>query len=231
MTDAIGYTRLSQESDRSIDAQKANIREYASANDFELFEIYDDGERASGFETESREEYQRVRDRVADGTVTAVIVNDKRRLSRGFDETMRLILDCRQSGVEIHTYMDGQLDLEDPVGVAIELVQAASEAKAKKKEIERARDAVNERLERGDDHGPPRTGMEYGPDGRQQQPGDDFEKVVKVLQLAEDHTYEEIQRKTGVPTSTANRIVQHREWYEERAGRELRAAGVELATR
>lgn len=57
MSSAIGYTRLSRDSDTSIDRQKRHIREYADKNGLLLDHIYDDGERSSGFD-ESRQEYQ-----------------------------------------------------------------------------------------------------------------------------------------------------------------------------
>ena len=114
MSRSIGYTRLSQESDTSIDRQKRHIHEYVVDLGFELETIYDDGERSSGFD-ESREEYVKLRGRVQSGEIEAVVVNDKRRLARDFDETMRLVLDLREHDVEAHTYQQGQLDLSDPV--------------------------------------------------------------------------------------------------------------------
>ena len=132
MSSAIGYTRLSQESDTSIDRQKRHIRAYADENGLTLEAIFDDGERSSGFD-ESREEYQRVRKRVQSGEVAAVVVNDKRRLARDFDETMRLVLDLREHDIEAHTFQEGRLDLSDPVQAAVEVLQAASEHEAKKR--------------------------------------------------------------------------------------------------
>jgi len=132
MSRSIGYTRLSQESDTSIDRQKRHIHEYVVDLSFELETIYDDGERSSGFD-ESREEYVKLRDRVQSGEIEAVVVNDKRRLARDFDETMRLVLDLREHDVEAHTYQEGQLDLSDPVQAAVEVLQAASEHEAKKR--------------------------------------------------------------------------------------------------
>jgi len=130
MTEAVGYTRLSQDSDTSIGRQKRHIREYADANGFELVELYDDGEHSSGFDA-GREQYQNLRDHVEGGD------NGKRRLARDFDETMRLVLDLREHEVEAHTYEDGRLDLSEPVQAAVEVLQAASEHEAKKKEIEK----------------------------------------------------------------------------------------------
>lgn len=63
MGDVLGYTRLSQESDTSIDRQKRHIREYVDNQGMSLDRIYDDGERTSGW-NESREEYQQVREQV-----------------------------------------------------------------------------------------------------------------------------------------------------------------------
>jgi len=62
---AIGYTRLSQQSDTSIERQRSHIKEYADERGWQLATVYDDGERASGFDS-NREQYQRLRDRVRD---------------------------------------------------------------------------------------------------------------------------------------------------------------------
>ncbi|ELY62535.1 recombinase family protein [Natronococcus jeotgali] len=45
----IGYVRLSQESDRSIAAQKQDIRGYCADRDLELVGILNEGTRTSGF--------------------------------------------------------------------------------------------------------------------------------------------------------------------------------------
>jgi DNA invertase Pin-like site-specific DNA recombinase len=196
MSKSIGYTRLSQESDTSIDRQKRHIYEYVVDLGFELETIYDDGERSSGFD-ESREEYVKLRDRVLSGEIKAVVVNDKRRLARDFDETMRLVLDLREHDVEAHTYQQGQLDLSDPVQAAVEVLQAASEHEAKKKEIERAREAVQERLDNGFDHGRPPIGFRFDDAGERWVPdiGGEFEDVVEAIQMS----------TTGLPTLLSKR--------------------------
>lgn len=208
MTVAIGYTRLSQDSDTSIDRQKRHIREYASDHGFELETIYDDGERSSGFETESRDEYQRVRERVRDNDVDAVVVNDKRRLARDFDETMRLILDLRKYEIEAHTFEDGQLDLSDPMQVAIEVVQAASEHKAKKKEIERAKEAVRERQEDGCYQGTPPFGLEFAADKCHLQKNSEEWETLEYVWGASNRgeSYAEIEAETGLSKATISRI-------------------------
>lgn len=215
---AIGYVRLSQESDTSIERQQRNIEAYADEHDLALEDIYSDGQRASGFDGE-RPEYEAVVETVRHGDIEAVIVNDKRRLTRDVDEAMRLIPDFRENGVELHTHQDGSLDLSDPIRAAIEIVSAAAAHEEKMAEIEKAREATRERVEDPDiDHGRPRFGMEYGPDGRRQVPGDRFEDALEVLELRKrGWTLHQIKQETGVAKSTAYRILENREFYEERA--------------
>lgn len=215
MSDAIGYTRLSQESDTSIERQKRHIRAYADERHFTLKTIYDDGERSSGFD-EDREQYQQVRSRVQSGKIVAVIVNDKRRLARDFDETMRLVLDLRENDVEAHTYQEGKLDLSDPVQAAVEVLQAASEHEAKKKEIERAREAVQERIEKGHDHGRPPIGFRFDDAGEQWVPDREgrFPDVVHAIRMVDEGaTYRDVEEEIGIAPSTMSRIIDRREQY------------------
>jgi DNA invertase Pin-like site-specific DNA recombinase len=215
---AVGYTRLSQESDTSIDRQKRHIREYCEEHGFDLGRIYDDGEQASGWDSE-RSEYEDLRQRIADNDgIAQLVLNDKRRIARDIDEVMRLIPDLRQNGIELHTYQDGRLDLDDPMRAAIEILQAAAAHKEKLEEIKKSIEAVQERLEAGHDHGPPRFGMEYGPDGKYQQPSDDFDTVREVWGLHDDGaSFDEIVDQTDVPRGTAHRIIKNRDWYLQRA--------------
>ncbi|WP_049984100.1 recombinase family protein [Halorubrum sp. BV1] len=215
MSSAVGYTRLSQESDTSIDRQKRHIRAYADENGLTLEAIYDDGERSSGFD-ESREEYQRVRERVQSGEIAAVVVNDKRRLARDFDETMRLVLDLRENDVEAHTFQEGRLDLSDPVQAAVEVLQAASEHEAKKKEIERAREAVQERIQNGYDHGRPPIGFRFDDAGERWVPDREgrFTDVVEAIRMVDDGaTYRDVEEELGIAPSTMSGVMDRRDRY------------------
>lgn len=216
MTTAIGYTRLSQDSDASIDRQKDHIREYAAERDFDLETILNDGERSSGFD-DSREQYQLLRDRVSAGSVDAIIVNDKRRLARDFDATMRLVLDLRESNVDAHTYDEGRLDLSDPMQAAIEVVQAASEHEAKLKEINRSKEAVQERIENGCYQGTPPIGLEFADDKCHLQKSDRWDDLEQAFALFEnsDNTLAEISEETGFGISTLSRMRSRgRSYYE-----------------
>lgn len=214
---AIGYTRLSQQSDASIERQKRHIREYADEHGLELEQIYDDGEGSSGFDTAERTAYQKLREQITAGGPDVVIVNDKRRLARDVDEVMRLIPAVRTNDIELHTFQDGEIDLSDPMKAAIEILQAAAAHKEKKEEIEKSIEAVEERINSGYDHGPPRFGMEYDDEGKYQRPGEDFHLVERVWELREEgKSYPVIEGITGVPSSTAHRVVQNKEWYQNR---------------
>jgi DNA invertase Pin-like site-specific DNA recombinase len=217
MTTALGYTRLSQQSDTSIANQQANIRAYAETHGLTLAEVLSDGEQSSGFDTDELEAYHSLVERVRHGGIGAVIVNDKRRLVRDENEVMRLIADLRSNDVTLHTHQSGQVDLSEPINAAIEILRAATAAEEKRKEIERSKEAIQKKQARGDDLGRPRFGMEYSADGRRQVPGDEFGTVLEVLKLErEGSTYDEIAETTGVPLGTVSRIINRREWYVER---------------
>jgi len=224
MPDAVGYIRLSQESDTSIERQRTNIESYADAHGLTLERLYSDGQRASGFDGD-RPEYEAVVERVRTGDVAAVIVNDKRRLTRDVDEAMRLIPDFREAGVELHTCQAGSLDLSDPIRAAIEIVSAAAAHEEKMQEIEKARTATAERVADPDiDHGRPRFGMEYNAAGDRQVPGEDFDTVCEILDRRRNGwTLQMISEDLDVAKSTAYRVLENRDWYRERSGDRLTA--------
>lgn len=218
MSDAIGYTRLSQSSDTSIPRQKEHIRSYAAEHGFDLIELYDDGERSSGFDSD-RTEFQNVRARVSEGKVDAIIVNDKRRLARDFDATMRMILDCRENGIEIHTDQEGQLDISDPMNAAIEVIQAASDYEAKKKEISKAKEAVKDRQENGCYHGKPPLGLQFADDNcHLEKDQEEWETVSNIIEnRARGDTVVSVADEENVSTATVSRVANRGyEWYQDK---------------
>lgn len=226
---ADGYTRLSQESDTSIDTQKSHIREYCDENDLELRQIYDDGQRSSGWDDE-RTEYGKLRESIgADDGPDAIVLNDKRRLVRDIDEVLRLIADLRTHGVELHTCLaEGPLDLSDPIKMAIEIVEAASAHKEKRAEIQKARTAVDERLDAGFDHGRPPLGLQFDDDKQYWIPDEDFETVIDVIAFArQGKSQHEISKMDGIPVSqsTVSRIVDREDEYLRRVPVDVEGIG------
>ena len=159
---ADGYTRLSQDSDRSIPRQKENIKEWIETRtDAHLNKIYDDGRWSTGFSTEARDEWQRVLERIQNGETDMVVADGKRRFARDFDDTMELIVACRRNNVQLVDTNEGPLDLDDPMNVAVELVQAASEHEAMQRYIEKSIKETNRRIEAGNYHGEPPAGLTF----------------------------------------------------------------------
>lgn len=213
---AVGYTRLSQDSDTSIDRQKAAIWEYCDTHGLELTAIRDDGKFSSGFDND-RTEYQSVKRLVDEQAVGAVVVYDKTRIGRDFDERMQFVLDLRRTDTELHSARRGVIDLSDPTDAAVESIHAAKDDEAKREEIEKSKEAVEERLEAGYDHGRPPFGLQFDDAGEYWVPGDRFDDVLEVLRLRNaGHTYEEIADEVGVGAGTAHRIVDRREFYVKR---------------
>lgn len=210
----VGYVRLSQESDRSIEGQKRDIRAYCSDRPLELLGILNDGSGSSGFDSD-REKFVEVRRLAESGDVGAVVVRDLARLSRDQHDRLRFLLTLDEQGVDLHSVERGVVDTSD-YNLAIEAAMAASDDVGKRKEINRSKRETERRLEAGYDHGRPPFGMCFDADGRYWVPGENFETALTVIQLRDaGHSYREIEEKTGVPYSTARRITDRSELYQE----------------
>lgn len=109
---AVGYLRLSQDG-KSLDRQRRGVEDYAAAHDYALAEIYNEGKRASGFNTD-RPEYTALLDHIETGSVDAVIVPNLSRLSRDRKERLRLLFDVDRAGVGLHSVeLARPVDLDD----------------------------------------------------------------------------------------------------------------------
>lgn len=219
--EAWGYVRLSQEGrDASLEEQKQSIREYARDTDgLGLATTRNDGTNTSGFDTD-REEYQLLRGKIADGEIDAVVVRDRARLSRDFDERLRLLTLFRSQNVELHVVEDrGKIDVQDVQTAAMECVHAAMDHVKKMAEIERAREAIQQRVERGDALGRPPLGLRYSDDGTEFVPdrkSGEFGDALDVIRLREEgESWRGIEEETGVNHSTARSVYERRERYLE----------------
>lgn len=216
---AVGYTRLSQESDSSIPSQKEDVKKYCQDHGLELQKIFDDGQNSSGFNDE-RPEYLDMKQRLELGDIDAVVIRDRQRIGRNFDERMRFILDLRQEGVELHTWSDGQIDLEDPYSVAVEGIHSASDDKKKREEIKKAAHELKKRQEKGYYHGSPPYGLQYDDKNQFLVPDENFDKALEVIRLREeqDKSYPQIAEEVdGMTQSKAWRICKkNKEKYLEK---------------
>ena len=217
MTDALGYTRLSQRSDVSIDRQKELIRDYCTEHGLDLVDIYDDGQRSSGFD-DDREAYNEMMEHVRAGEVDAVVVRDRTRLGRDKHLRMEHFSRMARLGVELHTVADEHIDPEDPTALLREAMYAQQHDESKREEIKKAKAETKRRIENGYDHGRPRFGMIYDGEGKYQVPGEKFDTVLEVLRAKSGgKSYREIADEHDVSKTTAQKIVERREWYVERS--------------
>lgn len=220
---AWGYARLSQSGrDGSLDEQLADIREYVrDTDDLELATTLNEGANTSGF-NDDRPKYRRLLDNMDSGSVDAVVVRDRARLSRDFDERLRLLTRFRGDGVEWHVVeAGGRINVSDVQTAAMEAMHAAMDHMKKKMEIERSKQVVEERMADPDvDHGGVRFGMKYRDDGRRQVPGEKWKEVERIFELADaGESKRAIARDEQVSASrrTIKKVIDRREWYEARA--------------
>lgn len=100
-------------------------------------------------------------------------------------------------------------------------VQRAVESDVKRREIEKSREALDAREERGDDHGRPPFGLRYDDAGRRWVPdreSGEFATTLEVIRLREDGlSWRDIEDETGVSRSTARGIVERKQRYLEEA--------------
>jgi DNA invertase Pin-like site-specific DNA recombinase len=221
---AWGYVRLSQRGrDGSIEEQLATVREYArQANGIDLVTTLNEGEQTSGFNSD-REKYSQLLNNIEAGNTEAVVVRDRARLSRDFDERLRLLTLFRAAQVELHVVeAGGQVNVQDVQTAAMECVHAAMDHIKKMAEIRRSRAALEEKQEQGHDLGRPPFGFRYDDASEYWVPdhdseGDeksDFERALDVVEKRENgHSWRDIAAETGVHKDTARNIWERRERY------------------
>ncbi|MCT9096969.1 recombinase family protein [Haloarchaeobius sp. HME9146] len=211
---AIGYTRLSQTSDTSIPDQKQEIRDLAAREGFSLVKIYNDGERSSGFDA-TRPEYLEMQAYLESNDVDVLLVRDRDRLSRDKRERSILYYDLDEWGVELWTTVDGQVELSDDESWLIEMIRNYMDDVAKRREIQKAKQKVRERVESGYWQGRPPFGFQFDTDKKYLEPDSEkFQIALTVIGLWEDGaTWSEIGDETGVSNGTISRILNNKERY------------------
>lgn len=212
----VGYTRLSQESDRSIESQKEDIRAFCEEQDWELVKIFDEGEYESGYDTE-REEYQRMLEYVHESDVDKIVVRDRARLSRDRFDRLTTMLELYREKVEVVS-IQGDIDLESDFGLVLEAIDATTDDVKKRQEIEKAKKEIQKRKEQGYYHGRPLYGTEYDSEKQYLVPDENWDTVQQILELREQgHSYSEIVEAVDkdINRTKVYRVVQRREKYEE----------------
>jgi DNA invertase Pin-like site-specific DNA recombinase len=213
---AVGYIRLSQDG-KSLDRQRRDVADYADTNGYSLADIYNEGKRASGFNTD-RPEYQALLDHIDTSNTSAVVVPNLSRLSRDRKERLRLLLDVDQAGVQLHSVeLGGAVDLDDDWELVQQSIRATTDDVEKRKEIKRSKRATQERLDNGYDHGRPPFGLTYDDAGQYWVPdrgSEEYRTAVTCIQLREDgRSWRAIAEATEVSKDTVRRIYNRRKHY------------------
>lgn len=212
---AVGYTRLSQESDTSIPDQKCEIRELAEKEGFEMGRIYDDGQRSSGFDAE-RPEYLEMQAMLEeDDDIDAVIVRDRDRLSRDKRERSLLYYDLDEWDVDLWITVDAdKVDFSNDEDWLIEMIRAYMDDVAKRREIAKAKKKIRERVENGFHQGRPKFGMEFDSSGEHLVPSDEFDVVIEILTLrSRGYSYSELEEETEVSQGTIANVLDRLDYY------------------
>jgi len=214
---AWGYVRTSQPSKEiSITEQEKQIRNYVDDLNLHLHRIINDGDRTSGFNSD-REGYRKLKDALLNKDIQAVVVIDRSRLSRDFDERIDLLRIFRTTGVQLHCLKEGGLiNLEDVQVAGMECMHAMSDQFKKKLEIERSREAIASRIEKGYDQGRPPKGFKFDTEGKYWVPDRDgeFDTIVEAIEVREGGaTFPEIEDEFGIPPGTMHAIVENKNRY------------------
>lgn len=215
---AVGYVRLSQQSDRSIDAQRTDIRDYCDRSGLTLDAIYNEGEGASGFDNE-REEYTKLLSHLREHEVDAVVVRDHARLSRDRKERLQLLLDLDTAGVALHSVERGEpVDLDADWAYVLQAIQATTDDVEKRKEIERSKQETQRRIAAGYYQGRPPVGTCFDAAGEYLVPDPDEWSIVMAAfdKLDEGASYRTIAAETGLSLATLSRLAERgRAYYHD----------------
>ena len=234
-----GYVRLSQTSETSINNQIEDIEEYCEQHgDLELDHVYNEGQRASGWD-DSREQYRRMLADAEAGEFDALVVAHGSRLGRDKLERLDAFTDLNNKwNVEFHTVKRGFVDPNLPEDILMEVFHSLSDDEGKGAEVERLTKAIRRKVENGHYHGAPKYGTTYSDDKTALVAGDKFNTALEVIERRhgrddyEEHSYREIRNATGCDLARIKRILDNEHVYQTIEANERWMPGdVETATK
>lgn len=215
---AVGYVRLSQQSDRSIAAQREDITAYCERTGLSLVEIYNEGEGASGYDNQ-RAEYRTMLSHLHKRQINAVVVRDHSRLSRDRKERLQLLLDLDTAGVALHSVERGEpVDFDEDWAYVLQAIRATTDDVEKRKEIDRSKQATQQRIEAGYYQGRPPVGTCFDAAGEYLIPDpDEWSMIMAAFDKLDDGvSYRTIAEQTGLSLATLSRLADRgRDYYHD----------------
>lgn len=206
--------RLSQQSDRSIAAQREAIRNYCNHTELTLTDVFDEGEGASGYDTD-RAAYTRMGNYLDDHDVDAVAVRDLSWLLCDRKERMRLLLDLDAAGMALHSVERGEaVDLDEDWPFVPQSICATADDVHKCTEIKRSKQETQRRMEAGYYQGRPWSGRASTQLGRCLGP-DEWPTIMEAFGLLDaEVSYRAINEETGLSLATLSRLADRgRDYY------------------
>jgi len=209
------YARLSDRSDRSIDSQIEDCREYCKWKGYAVDHVYNEGQGQSGWDND-RDEYNQMLDDARNGDFDILVVRRGSRTGRDKRERIRRLFDLDEWGVEIHTAKRGYVDPEDPSDFLMEVFTAMTDDHGKRDEVELLETEMAKRHDRGWYIGEPPTGLRYDAEKKYLiADSDTIEDVERVYALRDDErTYREIADIVPWSPPTIGKLLERREVYE-----------------
>ncbi|MCU4971132.1 recombinase family protein [Halobacteria archaeon AArc-m2/3/4] len=209
------YARLSDHSNRSIQGQIDDCREYADRQGFNIDHVYNEGQGQSGWD-ESRDEYSLMLNDAESGEFNALIVRDGSRFGRDKRERIRRFFDLDDWGVQLHTVSRGYVDPEDPSDFLMEVFKAMSDDHGKRGEVERLEAEMEKRRQNGWFIGEPPAGLQYDEEKQYLEAvKGEIDDVMRVYQLRDEGaTYRDIAEEVPWTLPTIGKLIDRREQYE-----------------
>lgn len=148
-------------------------------------------------------------ERIRDGEYDYLVAWDDRRIAR--DEFFATVeRACLLNDTEI-VYVEEDIDTD----TMSHDVRRAVEKRIKQEEVQKAVNAIRERVKNGHFQGRPPFGFTLDDHGQHLVPDDKFDTAIRVLELRnQGASYRDIADETGVSRGTIGRIFDRRDLYE-----------------
>jgi len=224
MTKALAWVRKSKGDDDDIGLQTQRSEVFGHADELAAAVERVDLGVHTGFSTLSRDddgmlddhpEVAAVVDALRAGEYDYLVALDDRRICR--DGYLQVIQHAATAGDCVIRYVRDVADDD-----LTHDIKRRVERDTKEEEIEKSKAAIAEKQRRGHDLGPPKFGMEYGPDSNYQVPGENFDDVVAIFERrADGDSLSEIADATDTPRGTVYNVLNRKAWYRDRAGERM----------
>lgn len=215
---AVGYVRVSTSSEdqkTSIPNQKERVQSYCKSRDWKLVEFFED-QGFSGKDLERRA-FGELKRFIKKEGVDALVVTNLDRFSRDPRDVIAEMDWLKDREVDFVS-IDQSIDTSTTAGEMVMVLISYLNRMEREKTVEKIERAIKQKKERGEPLGRPPFGLQYSEDKTSFVPKGDgkFQKALEAIELREEGaSFPEIEKKVGISTSTASRLVGRKGVYEK----------------